>query len=56
MTNQIGYLNGVIGEYVLEYEFEGDKYNQEIIISNKLEYKNPIKQIKHERLKSLKYK
>jgi uncharacterized membrane protein (DUF106 family) len=46
-------LNGLLGEYVLEYEFEGTKYNQELLISNKLEYKNPIKAVKHDRLKSL---
>ena len=46
-------LNGVLGEYVLEYEFEGDKYNQEILIANELAYKNPIKSIKHDKLKSV---
>ncbi len=46
-------LNGLNGEYVLEYEFEGTKYNQELLITNKLAYEQPIKQIKNKRLKSL---
>ena len=46
-------LNGMLGQYVLEYEFEGTKYNQELLIANELSYKNPIKPIKHDKLKSL---
>ena len=46
-------LNGILGEYVLEYEFEDIKYTQELIISNQLEYKSPIKPVKNDKLKSL---
>jgi uncharacterized membrane protein (DUF106 family) len=46
-------LKGGLGEYVLEYEFEGAKYNQELLIANELAYKQPIKTIKNDRLKSL---
>ena len=46
-------LNGGLGEYVLEYEFEGAKYNQELLIADTLLYKQPIKPVKNEKLKSL---
>ena len=54
INNQANWLlKGDIGEYVLVYEFEGAKYNQELLIANELAYKPPIKTIKNDRLKSL---
>lgn len=46
-------LKGDTGEYLLEYEFEGNKHTQELLITDELAYKQPIKPIKDAKLKSL---
>lgn len=38
-------LNGNEGDYLLEYVFDGKKYNMEILITEKNVYKNPIKKV-----------
>ena len=37
-------LNGENGEYLLEYIFDGEKYNKEVLISEN-KYKEPIKRV-----------
>ena len=39
-------LNGEEGEYLLEYVFNGNKYNKEILITKEMEYREPVKSIK----------
>ena len=55
ITNNVAnwVLRGDLGEYVLEYTFEGAKYNQELLIADELAYKQPIKPVKNDKLKSL---
>jgi uncharacterized membrane protein (DUF106 family) len=54
MDNKANWLlKGDLGEYVLEYEFEGNKHTQELLIADELAYKTPIKLVKKDKLKSL---
>lgn len=46
-------LNGDEGEYLLEYIFDGKKYNKEILITDKNRYKEPTKRIKDSVVKSI---
>jgi len=39
-------LNGDVGEYLLEYKFNNNKYTHEVLISDENEYKTPINNIK----------
>jgi len=45
-------MSGERGEYLLEYIFDGKKYNKEIIISEN-RYKEPIKNIKDANIKTI---
>ena len=47
-------MNGDRGEYLLEYIFEGKRYNKEILITDKKKYIEPIKTIKNSAIKSIK--
>ena len=40
------FLKGEEGEYLLEYKFNNQIYNNEVVISNELDYKEPILKIK----------
>jgi len=46
-------LSGPAGEYVLEYNFQGEIHTRNLIISEQLEYVEPELKIKNSRLKSL---
>jgi uncharacterized membrane protein (DUF106 family) len=46
-------LNGNEGEYLLEYIFNGKKYNKEVLITEKNRYKAPIKSINDGIVKSI---
>ena len=46
-------LNGDKGEYLLEYIFDGKRYNKEILITDKKKYIEPIKNIKDRVVKSI---
>ncbi len=39
-------LKGDAGEYLLEYDFNNQKYNKEVLISTEFEYKEPIKSVR----------
>ena len=39
-------LNGDEGEYLLEYIFDGKKYNKEVLITQKNRYKEPVKRVR----------
>ncbi|MBN4049214.1 DUF106 domain-containing protein [archaeon AH-315-M20] len=45
-------LSGERGEYLLEYIFNGKKYNKEVLIAEK-QYKDPIKRIRDGTVKSI---
>ena len=45
-------LSGERGEYLLEYIFDGNKYNKEVLIS-KTRYKDPIKKVGDDKIKSI---
>ncbi len=44
-------LNGEKGEYLLVFDFNGRKYEKEVLITEKQAYKTPIKKIKNSELK-----
>ena len=44
-------LNGKEGEYLLVFDFNGRKYEKEVLITEKQAYKTPIKKIKNSELK-----
>ncbi len=46
-------LNGNAGEYPLKYIFDGKKYSKEVLITEKNMYKEPIKRIKGDTIKSI---
>ena len=46
-------LNGKEGEYLLEYIFDGKKYTKEVLITEKNKYKEPVKRIKGDIVKSI---
>jgi len=46
-------LNGNEGEYLLEYIFDGKKYNKEVLITEDNRYKEPVKRIKGSVVKSI---
>ncbi len=46
-------LNGKEGEYLLEYIFDGKKYSKEVLITEDNMYKEPIKRIKGDVIKSI---
>ncbi len=46
-------LSGKEGEYLLEYIFEGKKYSKEVLITEDNMYKEPIKRIKGDVIKSI---
>ncbi|MBR9706348.1 DUF106 domain-containing protein [Candidatus Pacearchaeota archaeon] len=39
-------LNGEEGEYLIEYEFNGNKYFKEVLITTENEYRTPVKSVK----------
>jgi uncharacterized membrane protein (DUF106 family) len=41
------FLKGEVGEYLLEYKFNNQIYNNEVVISNAKDYKEPISKIKN---------
>ncbi|MCK4860054.1 MAG: DUF106 domain-containing protein, partial [Candidatus Omnitrophica bacterium] len=46
-------LNGKKGEYLLEYVFDGKKYSKEVLITEENRYKEPVKRIKGDIIKSI---
>ncbi len=46
-------LNGNEGEYLLEYVFDGKKYRKEVLITKENRYKEPVKRIKGDIVKSI---
>ncbi len=46
-------LNADEGEYLLEYLFDGKKYNKEVLITEENKYKEPIKMIKGNVIRSI---
>jgi len=53
-NNQASWLlKGSKGEYLIEYSFGGESHTQEILISDKLEYAEPIKKVSNSNLKTL---
>jgi uncharacterized membrane protein (DUF106 family) len=46
-------LNGEEGEYLLEYIFNEKKYSKEVFITQESKYKNPVKGIKGDIIKSI---
>ena len=46
-------LNGNKGEYLLEYILDGKKYSKEVLITEENKYKQPIKTIKGDVVKSI---
>ncbi len=47
-------LKGPTGEYLLEFEYEGEKYKKELLITEEQAYKEPEKEIEDSELKKLK--
>jgi uncharacterized membrane protein (DUF106 family) len=39
-------LKGVEGDYLIEYTFQGKKYEKDVLITSEREYKTPLKKIK----------
>ncbi len=46
-------LSGKKGEYLLEYSFDGKKYKKEVLITEENKYREPIKIIKGDIIKSI---
>lgn len=46
-------LKGDPGEYLMEYSFDEGKFTREVIITNSLEYKEPVYPIQNSNLKSI---
>jgi uncharacterized membrane protein (DUF106 family) len=46
-------LHGEEGEYLLEYFFDGKKYSKEVLITEENKYKEPVKRIKGDIVKSI---
>lgn len=44
-------LNGKAGEYLLEFNFNNEKYSTEVLITEKQGYKEPVKKIKNSQIK-----
>jgi len=46
-------LSGDEGEYLLEYHFDGKKYSKEVLITGENKYKEPVKRIRDDVVKSI---
>ena len=46
-------ISGGKGEYLLEYLFDGKKYNKEVLITEENRYKEPVKRVKGDIIKSI---
>jgi len=46
-------LEAEAGEYILEYEYDDQTFKKEVLITNKQEYKSPVKKIKDSNLKAI---
>jgi uncharacterized membrane protein (DUF106 family) len=46
-------LSGDEGEYLLEYIFDGEKYSKEVLITKEKRYKEPVKIVKGDVVKSI---
>lgn len=47
-------LSGDAGEYILQYEYNGNTYNQELLITTERKYRNPTLSVNKDGLKNLK--